>query len=139
MGFASASAFATVGGSQSRGNLLCACETLSLTSLAAVSRSTESSNSTVILLDPWLLTLVRVRTPGMPLIDCSRGSVICVSITSEFAPGYDVLTDIMAGSTLGNSRIPRNDTPTTPNRTITMANTVARTGRFILVDDRLII
>ncbi len=55
IGLASASAFETVGGSQSRGNLLCACETLSRTSLAAVSILTESSNSTVILLEPWLL------------------------------------------------------------------------------------
>ena len=72
------------------------------------------------------------------MIDCSRGSVICVSITSEFAPGYDVLTVIIAGSTLGNSRIPRNVNPTIPNRRMTIANTVVRTGLFILVDDRLI-
>jgi hypothetical protein len=87
IGLASASAFETVGGSQSRGNKRCACETLSRTSFAAVSKSTESSNSTEMLLRPWLLELVSVLIPGIPLMDCSSGSVICVSITSEFAPG----------------------------------------------------
>jgi len=65
--------------------------------------------------------------------------VIWVSITSEFAPGYEVFTVIIAGSTLGNSLIPRNVKPTNPNSKITIAKTVARTGRFILTDERLII
>src|SRR5664280_1308328 len=77
--------------------------------------------------------------PWIPLIDCSSGSVICVSITSELAPGYDVLTEIIGGSTLGNSLMPKNVRPTTPNSKITIANTVANTGLLILTDDKLIL
>ncbi len=61
-------------------------ETLSLTSFAAVSRSTSMSNSTVIVLRPSRLTDVNERIPAIPLIDSSSGSVICDSITSAFAP-----------------------------------------------------
>jgi hypothetical protein len=60
-------------------------------------------------------------------------------MTSEFAPGYDVLTEIMAGSTLGNSRTPRNVKPTIPNNSIIIANTVDSTGLFILSEERLIL
>ena len=87
MGMASASALDTVGGSQSRGKKRCALDTLSRTSLAAVSRSTESSNSTVMRHEPCWLTLVSERMPGIPLMFCSRGSVIWFSITSALAPG----------------------------------------------------
>jgi len=59
-------------------------------------------------------------------------------MTSELAPGYEVLTVIIAGSTLGNSLIPRKVSPTTPKRRIIIAKTVASTGRFMLTDDRLI-
>jgi hypothetical protein len=44
------------------------------------------SNSTVIVLLPSLLTEVKVLIPAIPFIDSSRGSVICDSITSAFAP-----------------------------------------------------
>src|SRR5450759_4225532 len=77
--------------------------------------------------------------PGIPLIDCSSGSVIWVSITSEFAPGYCVSTEMIGGSTLGNSLIPKNVRPTTPKSKITIANTVANTGLLILTDDKLIL
>ena len=107
MGRASASCFDTVGGSQSLGRNLCALETLSLTSLAAVSISTESSNSMVILLDPCWLTLESERMPGIPLMFCSRGSVIWFSITSAFAPGYEHCTEIMGLSTEGYSLTPK--------------------------------
>ncbi len=46
---------------------------------------------------------------------------------------------MIGGSTLGNSRIPKKVTPTTPNRRITIAKTVAKTGLLILTDDRLIL
>ena len=49
---------------------------LSRTSLAAVSKSTDNSNSTVIRHEPWLLTLDKERIPGIPLMFCSNGSVI---------------------------------------------------------------
>lgn len=49
-----------------------------------------------------------------------------------------MLTEIIGGSTLGNSRIPKKVTPTTPNNRIIIANTVVRTGLFILTDERLI-
>jgi hypothetical protein len=55
------------------------------------------------------------------------------------APGYEVLTDIIGGSTLGNSLIPRKVRPTIPKSRITMAKTVARTGLLILTDDKLIL
>ena len=87
MGVASASAFDTVGGSQSRGSHRWARDTLSRTSFAAVSRSTDSSNSTVMRLCPCWLTLVSERMPGIPLMFCSSGSVIWFSITSALAPG----------------------------------------------------
>jgi hypothetical protein len=45
---------------------------------------------------------------------------------------------MIAGSTLGNSLIPRKVSPTTPKRRIMIAKTVASTGRFMLTDDRLI-
>ena len=107
MGEASASAFETVGGSQSRGRLRCARDTLSRTSLAAVSRSTESSNSTVMRLCPCWLVLVSERMPGMPLMFCSNGSVIWFSITSALAPGYEQVTEMMGLSTDGYSLTPR--------------------------------
>ena len=107
IGRESASAFDTVGGSQSLGKKRCALETLSLTSLAAVSRSTESSNSTVILHEPCWLTLESERIPGIPLIFCSNGSVIWFSITSAFAPAYEHCTDMIGLSTDGYSLTPR--------------------------------
>jgi hypothetical protein len=50
-----------------------------------------------------------------------------------------VLTDMIGGSTLGNSLMPRNVRPTIPKSRITIAKTVDRTGLFILTDERLII
>ena len=76
IGVASASAFDTVGGSQSRGRKRCARDTLSRTSLAAVSKSTDNSNSTVMREEPCWLTLDSERMPGIPLMFCSNGSVI---------------------------------------------------------------
>ena len=87
IGMASASALDTVGGSQSRGSIRWARDTLSRTSLAAVSRSTDSSNSTVMRLLPYWLTDESERIPGIPLICCSSGSVIWFSMTSALAPG----------------------------------------------------
>jgi hypothetical protein len=48
-----------------------------------------------------------VRIPSMPLICSSSGSVICESMTSAFAPRYEVVTLIMGGSTAGYSRTPK--------------------------------
>ena len=107
IGRASASAFDTIGGSQSLGRKRCARETLSRTSLAAVSKSTESSNSTVMRQDPCWLTLDRERMPGIPLMFCSRGSVIWFSITSALAPAYEHCTEIMGLSTEGYSLTPK--------------------------------
>ena len=76
MGCAFASAFETTGEHQNPAELSVACETLSRTSLAAVSRSTLNSNSTLILLLPWLLEELIFFTPGIPLIAFSNGSVI---------------------------------------------------------------
>ncbi len=84
---ASASAFSTTGLSISLGKLLNARLTLSLTSLAADSRSLSRLNSIVIELTPSRDVEVRVLIPSIPFKFCSSGSVICVSITSEFAPG----------------------------------------------------
>src|SRR5688572_6753110 len=97
-----ASAFDTTGGaSRSVGKERVACETLSLTSLAAASRSTLKSNSTLILLDPALLEEVIFLIPAIPLIAFSRGSVICVSMISGFAPPYEVRTLMLGGSIAG--------------------------------------
>ncbi|MNE82721.1 hypothetical protein D3C80_1794680 [compost metagenome] len=72
-----ASALLTTGNpSISLGKLRAACETLSRTSFAASSRSLLRLNSTVILLDPWLLDEEIVRIPSILLIAFSSGSVI---------------------------------------------------------------
>ena len=82
-----ASAFVTTGGASiSNGNCFTACETLSRTSFAASSRFASKLNSTVTTLEPILLEEEIVRIPAIPLIDCSRGSVICDSMISAFAP-----------------------------------------------------
>gem|GEM_PF-3928707 len=83
-----ASAFDTTGGaSRSFGSEREASETLSRTSLAAASRSMLRSNSTLILLLPWLLIEVMFLIPAMPLMAFSSGSVICDSMISALAPG----------------------------------------------------
>jgi hypothetical protein len=76
----------TGGASMSCGSWRAACDTLSRTSLAAASRSTPRSNSTVMVLTPRLLAEESVRIPAMPLIVFSSGSVICDSTTSALAP-----------------------------------------------------
>ncbi len=86
MGTRSASALETAGLSTSGGRKRMTCDTLSRTSLAAASKSTSRSNSTVIVLRPSRLTDVRVRIPATPLMDSSSGSVICDSMTSALAP-----------------------------------------------------
>jgi hypothetical protein len=85
-GMLSASALATEGGSTSGGSSPIAFDTLSRTSLAAVSRSMPSSNSAEMLLRPSRLVEVRVRRPGTALIFCSSTWVICDSITAALAP-----------------------------------------------------
>src|SRR5690606_19861443 len=76
--------------------------------------------------------------PGTLLISSSSGVVICVSMICALAPGYEVLTEITAGSTEGNSRTPRNVAETSPKITRIADITVARTGRRILIEERLI-
>src|SRR5512139_2620276 len=44
---------------------------------------------------------------------------------------------MMAGSTLGYSRTPRNVNPITPNTTIAMLITIVRMGRWMQVEERL--
>src|SRR5215831_2875345 len=102
IGLALASAFEITGGaSRSAGSERAAEETLSLTSLAAASRSMPNSNSTFILLRPWLLEDVMFFTPAIPLMAFSSGSVICVSMISGLAPPYELLTLILGGSIAG--------------------------------------
>ena len=86
MGLLSASLLATIGGSTSSGRLRKLRLTRSRTSLAAASRSTSSSNSTVMVLRPSLLTLVSVRIPAIPLMLSSSTSVIWLSMMSALAP-----------------------------------------------------
>ena len=81
-----ASAFSTTGGSASGGSRRTASDTLLRTSLAAASRSTLMSNSTVIMLTCSREVEEMIRTPAMPLRACSSGSVSCDSITSGLAP-----------------------------------------------------
>ena len=82
-----ASALETIGWeSISSGKLRMACETLSLTSFAAASKSFSKLNSIVMELLPWLLEEVIFRIPSIELIAFSRGSVICDSIISALAP-----------------------------------------------------
>jgi hypothetical protein len=45
----------------------------------------------------------------------------------------------MGGSTLGNSLTPKKVIPMAPNRSITNEKTVDKTGRFMAIDDKLII
>src|SRR6478736_6632433 len=139
MGLESASAFSTTGGFTSGGRLNNAPETLSRTSLAAASRFTPNSNSTVMELRPSRLTDVSVRIPGTPLMASSSGSVICDSMTSAFATTYDVFTVTTGGSTLGNSRTPKKLKPINPNRIMTNDITMASTGLLILTVDKLAI
>src|SRR5690349_10267395 len=102
IGSEEASAFDTTGGaSKSEGREREACDTLSRTSFAAVSRSTPKSNSTLMLLRPWLLLEVMFLIPAIPLMAFSNGSVIWVSRMSGLAPPYEVLTLILGGSMAG--------------------------------------
>ena len=72
-----ASALETTGGLvKSCGRDLSACDTLSRTSFAAVSKFTPKLNSTVILELPTALEELMVLIPGIPLIPFSKGSVI---------------------------------------------------------------
>ncbi len=83
----SASALETMGWeSISSGKLRMACETLSRTSLAASSKSFSRLNSMVMELLPWLLEEVMFRIPSIELMAFSKGSVICDSMISAFAP-----------------------------------------------------
>ena len=86
MGWASESALETMGFSTSGGKPLCALDTRSRTSLAALSISISKSNSIVMVLLPSLETEVKDRIPDIPFIDSSKGSVIWDSITSALAP-----------------------------------------------------
>ncbi len=83
----------------------------------------------VMLLRPLLLVDVMLRMPAIPLTASSIGSVICDSMMSALAPTYPQDTVIMGGSTLGNSRMPRDCIPMTPNNTMTTDITMANTGR----------
>jgi hypothetical protein len=74
-------------------------------------------------------------TPSIPFIDFSRGSVICDSIISEFAPVYEVDTVIIGGSIAGYKRTPKKDNPTTPSRMIKRLNTIEPTGRFKAISE----
>ena len=58
----------------------------------------------VMLLNCSALELVRVRMPGTVLSSSSRMSVMADSTTCGFAPGSNVCTEMMGGSTSGNSR-----------------------------------
>src|SRR4030081_2339714 len=139
IGSESASALVTIGGaSMSCGNAFRACETFSRTSLAAFSRSTFNSNSTVILLVPCALEEVIFRTPCTPFTAFSNGSVICCSMISALAPVYDVRTFITAGSIAGYSLTPRKVKPIPPKIIMTMEQTMANTGRFKLSSDKFI-
>ena len=86
IGWASASALETSGGSTSGGRSPSTRNTRSRTSLVARSRSAPSSNSAWIVLRPSRLVEVRVRMPATPLIESSSGSVTCDSTTSALAP-----------------------------------------------------
>ena len=136
MAFEFASCLATIGGSQSGGRLRWARATRSRTSFVAASRSSPRSNSTTIVLRPSADVDVSERIPAIPLMLSSRGSVICDSITSAFAPAYVVVTFTIGGSTFGNWRTPRKVKPTMPTRTIVMLITIDRTGRRIERMDR---
>ena len=64
-------------------------------------------------------------------MDCSSGSVICASITSELAPGYEVETVITGGSILGYSLTSRFRNPVIPKSTSIIESTIESTGLFI--------
>ena len=76
-----------MGGLESGGRFRAARLSWSRTSLAAVSRSVSSVNSTVIWLTPSRLVEVRLRIPETALTASSIGSVICACTTSDEAPG----------------------------------------------------
>ncbi len=135
-----ASLLVTTGGeSMSCGRPRAAPATLSRTSFAAASRFASRLNSTVMLLVPWLLDEEMLRTPEMPLIAFSSGSVIWDSMTSAFAPAYEVRTVMIGGSMAGYSRTPRKWKLIAPNRRIAIDMTIARTGRRMLTAARLIV
>jgi len=78
-------------------------------------------------------------TPSMPLIDFSRGSVICDSIIPEFAPEYDVCTVMIGGSIAGYNLTPRKLNPTTPINIIIRLKTTDATGLFKAISEIIII
>ena len=83
----SAVVFCTSGGSASSGSAPSTRDTRSRTSLAALSISRDSSNSTLILERPSRLLERMVLIPSMPAMASSIGCVILVSTTAAEAPG----------------------------------------------------
>src|SRR5690625_661450 len=73
----------------------------------------------------------------MVLFSLSSRSVTSRSITCALESVYDVLTLISGDSTTGYSRMPRRVSEIRPKITITIEKTVARTGRRILTEDKL--
>ncbi len=83
------------------------------------------------LLDCSALELVSVRSPGTVLSSSSRMSVTADSITRGLAPRRNVDTEIMGGSTSGNSRTDSLVYPIAPNSTIAALTMLVITGRAI--------
>jgi hypothetical protein len=90
------------GGSTSGGSCWRAPATLSRTSWAATSMSRSRSNSTTMLVEPWEVVLVSLRTPAIVFRCSSRTSVTSCSTTSGLAPSREADTVTTGKSMLGN-------------------------------------
>src|SRR5215510_9694518 len=74
-----------------------------------------------------------------PLISCSSGVATVADTTSAFAPGYDVLTTIVGGTTSGYCATGSVPYEIAPTITITIDRTVAKIGRSMKKRERFIV
>jgi hypothetical protein len=91
-----------------------------------------TSNTTLIWLTPaLLLEEVMYFIPSTPLMACSNGMVTADSTAWAFAPMYVLVTITCGGARSGSSAIGSVGIEIAPASTITMAQTVANTGRLM--------
>src|SRR6185436_7110501 len=129
MGSVPLSTLVICGGSASSGRRAATRDRRSRTSLAALSRSRSSVNSTLICERSSRLEEFSRSTPSMPDISFSMICVMRDSTTSEEAPRYRVSTLTTGRSTSGNSRRDSRVMAPRPRMNSSSDITVAKTGR----------
>ena len=135
---ASVSDFATLGCSESFGNLGIALDTFSLTSLAADSMSLDKLNSILICEISSLLADFISLIFEIPDNESSSICVISLSIISAEAPRYTVDTVTTGLSISGYSLIDNLSYETSPISTKNILITAARTGLRTVISDMCI-